>query len=374
MYNILKIEKEKRYRLHLGQLSISCTVQSFKTQDPCMYFSDPVLNRLLLFDNITLNIWKTAEDIYLGPVVGMFIPSRSFAATVKGSPFVDIIDHIQEAAAYANCLGFCFCVDNIDWENKRVKGYTYIQRLNKWEYRWLPMPDVVYDRAPYLDADEKQKAAVIRELFQIDSNIRFINSVGSLGKWPLYKNLSRYPEVRAYLPETVLYKGFDDILSMLYKHSFVFLKSSMGSCGREVLSVEKVSEKYRIDFFKGELKVVIADDAEKLKMHIEKFIKDKKVMGRIKFIVQQGIRLIKYKGHNMDFRLHIVKNEEGKWITTNYYAIHSSGDSMITNFCVGGTLEHYERIYPRLKDMHPGIHIPTQEELEAVTIKMGNYI
>lgn len=373
-YHNLKIKEGKSYRIHAGQLSVSCMIEPYEAEDACIFFSDSVLNALLLFEGITLNVWMSDEDIYLGPVVGMFIPSRNFKAALEGNPFVDVIDHIKEAAVFANCLGYCFCVDNIDWENERIKGYTFIEKLNRWEYRWLPMPDVIYDRAAYLEPGEKEKAYDIREQFQIDSNIRFINSVGSLGKWPLYKNLSRYREVRPYLPETVLYKDFKDLMHMLRKHGFVFLKSSMGSAGREVLSVEKKDGKYRIDFFKGELKIVIAENPEELRKHIEEFIKEKKKRGRVKFIVQQGIRLIKYNGYNMDFRMHIVKNEEGKWFTSNYYAIHSSKDSMITNFCVGGTLNLYEKVYPHLKNMYPNIYIPTQEEMGEVTIKMGKYI
>jgi hypothetical protein len=373
-YDDLKISEANTYKLHLGQLIALCTIRPDLQSSNSISIPKDILERILLHENLTLNIWKKDNDIYLGPVVGMFVTRRTFSSCWSGKTAMTLIEHIQEASPFSNCLGYCFCVDNIDLENKIIKGYTFIQNLNKWQYCSLPIPDIIYDRAAYLEKDEKELAKEIREEFNINPKIRFINPTGSLGKWPLYKNLSKYPEIKTYLPYTILYNTFDDILSMLDKYHFIFLKSSYGSRGKEVLSIEKSDNKYRIDFFHKELKLVYVQDVLELKSYIDNFISEKKTLGRKNFLIQQGINFIKYNGHNIDFRIDIVKNEDGKWEPSRSYGIYSSGNSKITNFCVGGMQEQFKDIYPKLKIMHRNIDLPTEDTIIATIERIASFI
>ena len=373
-YDDLKINEATSYKLHLGQLTAVCNIKPSLEGNNSIYMSEELLEQILLYENIILNIWKKDNDIYLGPVVGMFVTRSVFNSCRSENPAITLIEHIQEAAPFSNCLGYCFCVDNIDFENKKIKAYTFNQNLNQWQFDFFPIPDVIYDRAAYLEKDEKELAKELREEFNINPKIRFINPIGSLGKWPLYKNLSKYPEIKSYLPYTTLYNTFDDILSMLDKYHFIFLKSSYGSRGIEVLSIEKTDNQYRVDFFDNELKLIYAQDVLELKRYIEDFIDEKKTSGRQTFIIQQGIRLIKYNGHSIDFRIDIVKNEEGKWECSNAYGIYSTGNSKITNFCVGGTQEIFKDIYPKVKAMHKNIDLPTEETIMATIEKIGTFI
>lgn len=373
-YHNLKIDIFKTYKLHLGQLSLDCDIKPCEESSPCIYIPTVLMDKLLLYGNITLNIWRKNNDIFLGPVVGMFISRSIFRSCSIGIPKPLIIEHIKEAGSFSNCLGYCFCVNNVDLENDKIMGYIYIEKLNQWQLRWFPVPDVIYDRAVYLEMDEKDLAKDLRQELTLNPKIRFINPVGSLGKWPLYKKLSSYSEIKDYLPETILYKTFDDIFFMLNKHNIVFLKSSYGSMGKQVVSIEKACNNFKIEFYDKELKIYLTKDISELKKYIESFIKKKQALGRESFIVQQGISTIKYNGHNMIFRIDIVKNEYGKWETMRPYGIYSSGDSNITNFCIGGIQEHFKDIYPKLKDMHSNIALPTEEDIMAAVEKIATFI
>jgi hypothetical protein len=374
VYSALEISEEKLYRLHLGKLSLSCCIRPHKTRGQSLYLSEDIINQLCLDDKLKLNIWRKEQDVYMGPVVGLFVTARYFKAIFTGKIPIGVIEHIEEAGPYANCLSYCFCAEDVNLAEGKIKGYTFNQNKNKWEHRWLPVPDVIYDRAAYLSDYERNRVYELREKFWEDPDIQFINTPGSLGKWQLYRHLSKHAEMLPYLPETIRYRRFNDLIFMLDKHGFIFLKSSFGSRGEEVLSVDKTEGRYRIDYFDGKLKVVYVEDVEELRAQINKFIEEKQETGRVRFIVQQGLRLIKYNGHNMDLRIHIVKNEEGKWEATNSYGIYSKGNSTITNFCVGGDFNLYERIYPSLKEQHPHILIPTVEEVAMATIMVGTFI
>jgi hypothetical protein len=374
IYNTLNLSEEDIYKLHLGQLSVECLVKPSDIPEGYMYFTEPVFNQLLLCNNLTLNIWRKDNDIYLGPVVGMLVNTSFMRSLGKRKIPVTAIEHLQEAAPYTSSLCYCFSIKGVDWKNKRIKGYTFIPGANKWEARWFPMPYIIYDRGVNFTVEQKPIVKAIREKFKSDPEIRFINTRGTLGKWPLYNSLYKYPEVRSYLPETILYTSFDDVISMLKKHKFIFIKSSTGSRGEEVLSIKLVDNKYRIDYYDDKLKIKTLNDINGVKEHIEKFVEEKRALGRVKFIIQQGIKLLKYKGHRMDIRIHIVKNGEGKWQATNYYGIYSKGNSTITNFCVGGDFNLYENLYPEIKEQHPKITIPTQEEIGQITVKVATFI
>ena len=374
IYNKLKIEDNKQYNIHLGQLKVRSAIKCNMNEEESMSFSEEVSNEILIYDDIILNIWRKNENIYLGPVVGVFMPINYCEEIGKGAPPLEAIEHIQEASPHERCMAYCFSVKDIDWENNRIKGYTFRVASNRWEYRWLPMADIIYDRIAHGNEEEKRLVKEERQNLRENSNIRFINPEGSLGKWPLYKKLFMYDEMHKYLPETILYKSFNDIVSMLNKYNFIFIKSSMGSRGEEVFSIEKVDGKYRIDFYNRKLKLVFVENLDLLKNYIDKFIIEKQKYGRVFFVVQQGINLIKYNGHKMDFRITLEKDEYGIWEATNYYAIHSKEHSNITNYCVGGVLHLYEDVYEVLKENYKDVYIPTKDEFGKETIKVAKYI
>ena len=372
IYNQLEIQKDKRYFLNIGQFKVICNIKCKVNEDKCIYFPDEIMKKMLLYDDIVLNIWRKNENIYLGPVVGMLLRRKYCENVAEGNPQLETIEHIKEAATYEKCMAYCFSVENVDWNNNTIKGYTFNSILNRWQYRWLPMPDVIYDRLGYVSKDKKQEVTQCREELEENPNISFINPIGSLGKWVVHQKLFLYPEMRKYLPETILYRRIDDILLMLKKHRFIFIKSCYGSRGQEVFSVEMIGQEYKIDFYDKKLKQIIIGDIEEVKKLVEKFILEKQQQGRRTFIIQKGINLIKYKGHKMDFRITLEKNEEGEWEAINYYATHSKKDSNITNYCVGGVAHLYENVYATLKRDYK--NIPTQEEFGKATIEIAKYI
>jgi hypothetical protein len=116
------------------------------------------------------------------------------------------------------------------------------------------------------------------------------------------------------------------------------------------------------------------NNLEELKATIDQFIAEKKDIGRAKFIVQQGIRLLKYQGHAMDLRILIGKNGKGKWKAINFYGRYTKGNSTITNHSAGGDVALYEGMVPSLKKAYPQISLPKKSELGNLAIKAGMLI
>jgi hypothetical protein len=365
IFNLFKLSKEILYKLHLGQSHEYSYITPMVEQDKCMYFSNSVFKKLLLFEGVTLNIWKNGDEIYLGPVVGIFVRSKSTAALRIGKHSFFIQKH-AEAGSKTNCLSYFYSIEGINWDEGKIKGYTFVQNLNEWRYDWFPMPDVIYDRGVHFNEYQKPYVKYMREQFRAN-NVHFINSPRYFNKWKVYECLSKYPDVSIYLPKTIIYRSFSDVLSMLNEYEFIFVKASSGSLGKQVLSIEQIDKKYKLNFNKHGLKEIIFKEIEDVKMFVEKFVKERQ------FVVQQGIRLLKYNGRNMDLRVLLIKDRQGKWEAVRHHCRIAQKNYTITNCSLGADWINYEKVYPYLSSPFCKRSIPDKEELVNTTKKILYY-
>jgi hypothetical protein len=114
------------------------------------------------------------------------------------------------------------------------------------------------------------------------------------------------------------------------KYKFIFLKASTGWRGKQVLSIEKIEGWYNLNFYKNGLRQIVLEDLERLKDFVDAFIK------RRKFIIQQGIKLLKVNGRNMDMRIFVVKDGTGEWKCAHIQCRIAKETSTITNYSAGG--------------------------------------
>jgi hypothetical protein len=367
IYNRFKLSKEKEYTIHFGQLSESLYFEPVQIEAKDMYICKYVFDKLLLYDDMILNIWEKNQEIYLGPVVGIFETPRFLSNILNGDITYYESQNIK-ASISENCFSYYFTIEDIDWTNRMVKGITYIKSLDKWEQNWFPMPNVLYDQGVFLADSIKLQAKEVRKQLRSDPNIKLINSLNGFGKWQLYDRLSKYSALRKYMPETVPFSNFKDVISMLNKHKFIFLKTFHGSKGYEVISIKRVNRKYKLNYYDNGVKEIILNKIKE----VEKFVYN--FMEGSKFIVQQGIDLLKYEDHNTDLRVFIQKDEEGLWQEIYTTIKIAKGEGTITNHAAGGDSAVYEQLYPYLCSSSPNVNIPTTRMIINRTIKIASYI
>jgi hypothetical protein len=367
IFNDLKLSTDVVYNIHFGQYMKSCLISPGENDGKCIYFPETIFEQLMFYSGINLNIWRKGNEIFLGPVVGIFETPYFIQNIIKGKITFYESQNIKASIA-ENCLGYYFSINDINWSEKKIRGITFIPFLNKWRYRWFPMPDVLYDEGVFLSDDVKPIAKQIRKQFRGDPSIKFINNRSGLGKWELCEKLFKYPEMKKYIPETRVYTSFSDVIAMLNKYNTIFIKSIHGSLGHEVLSIEKNNNKYKLNFYQYKLKRIIIKDIKKLEKFIDNYTKERK------FIVQQGIKLLKFKGQNMDLRIFLQKNGKGQWISTYNLCRIARGNATITNYCTGGEMAIYEQIYPLLNSILCKKGIPSVDEVVNTTIKIATYI
>jgi len=369
IYDDLKLTKGQLYTIHFGQLSEKVYINPQESTEENIYVPMEVFKNLLLDENLNLNIWKENDDIYLGPVVGIFVSIDHFWS-VKGKERPSSAIQYIKASSKEGCFCYYFSLKDIDWVQNKIKGYSYIVSSKKWGNRWFPIPDVIYDRhGNFPNKDRKAMLNEIRTKLRNYKNIKFINSRNSLGgKWEECRRLSKYREIKDMIPETIVYKEFNDVVHMLNRHKFIFLKSIFGSLGTSVLSIKQEPEGYRINFNDSGLKEIVVKDI----LEVEKIISDFK--GGRKFIIQQGIKLLKYNGRHFDLRMQMQKDDSGLWKAIIHYVRVAKGNFTITNYALGGEAALYQHIYPSLNNEEGKETIPDKDKLSDAAMKIANCI
>lgn len=368
IYNELKLKTNESYVIHLGQLSQKLCVEPQASEDESICFSNDAFNSLLLQDDLNMNIWKQDNDIYLGPVVGIFVCMDHFWCVKRKEHPSSAIQYVKASIA-EGCLCYYFSLKDIDWSQNKIKGYSYMASSNEWGHQWFPVPDVIYDRHGNFPSREK-KALLDQTRKQLANykGMRFINSRNSFGgKWQECRRLSKYAEIKDFIPETIVYKDFNDVLRMLDKHKFIFLKSIFGSLGRSVMSIEQEHEQYRINVYDSGLK----DMTFKNVSEVEKLVSNFKG-GRV-FIIQQGIRLLKYEGRNFDLRVLMQKDDSRSWKPIVFARVGRE-NSNITNQASGGESAFYDQLHPFLSSPSCKGAIPDSSKISDAAIKIAECI
>lgn len=358
----LNIIENQEYTLNVGQLNKKVVIIGHDEKNNNMYFPEEVFHELLLFSELQLNIWLNERDIYLGPVVGVFV-QPAYLKAIAENEIPESAEKHMEASGYEHCLTYYFSLENIVWCENKIRGYTYAPRFKKWKRYWFPLPDIVYDRAVNFSNEEKALAKHIRGEFRYNPNIRFINDADYLGKWHLYDHLSQHREIRGWLPETIKYTCFDDVLIMLDKHNRVFLKAYYGSRGIGIMYIERVSEGYIVEFVDKELVNILIKKEDILQKEVESFFEDQKV------VVQQGISLARFQDRKFDLRLLLNKGLDGEWKVIYRQARIAKENFNITNSAQGGSVLNYEDIVESTFEVWPGV-----SELNRKTIELAEYI
>jgi hypothetical protein len=190
----------------------------------------------------------------------------------------------------------------------------------------------------------------VRSRLAAEPGLQFINS-GKLKKWQVHRKLVRHREVREHLPAAVWSRGLADIREALARHGFLFLKSSGGSGGRNVLALEKSGGDCRCRYYHQ------GRHRQRTLRHLSGLPAELKKIGLApgRVILQQGIRLVTYRGRPLDLRVLMVKDRQGRWSAVYNQARLARPGEAITNVSLGGEVRNYSDLYPALLKRYPGL-------------------
>ncbi|GIP40850.1 hypothetical protein J31TS4_41300 [Paenibacillus sp. J31TS4] len=158
------------------------------------------------------------------------------------------------------------------------------------------------------------------------------------------RELLKNKRLRAHVPETV-WLNKKNLKRMLDRYGMVYVKPDMGTHGRGVIKVEVLgrpdSTTYRYQTHQDN---VIVDPS--FASFFEQL--DRATKGSVRYLVQQGIPLLKFHGRPFDIRVMVQKSRKGKWVATAMIGRVARKGRVVTNYHSGGT----PRPVPRLLTKH----------------------
>ncbi len=300
---------------------------------------------------------------YPRPLIGVLV-KKKFVRRRKIPMFAR---KLIQANQKAKCTLYFFTSQNIDWKRQEIMGYMSKSGGKRWLERRMPFPDIFYDRGAGLAGKEITEARALRARFKKIPGIQHINSC-KLRKWQVHQKLSRHRAVKKFLPATIYSRGMDHIRAMIFKYRYLFLKSSGGSGGKKVFALEKCKQGFCFRYYsKGTHQKRYAKNLDNLAQEMKCIgLKPDRV------ILQQGIRLVKYKNRPLDLRVLIVKDKDGAWCPVYNQARLAQKGAVITNVSLGGEVMNYSDIYPALKKRYPGI--PCDRKIKEACMVIARYI
>jgi len=159
-------------------------------------------------------------------------------------------------------------------------------------------------------------------------------------KWEIYKILKKNKKIDIFLPETALLKCSDDAFDMMNRYKSIFIKPCIGSQGIGIIHATKISRnKFNIYYYSNN-KVCF--------MTISYIEMDTLILKQIRnccCIVQRSIKLVKYNGCPVDFRLSLCKRlQDNCWQCNRILGLIATNEQTITSLKYGGKIIEYDKI------------------------------
>ncbi|MGE7954181.1 YheC/YheD family protein [Lysinibacillus xylanilyticus] len=225
-------------------------------------------------------------------------------------------------AAVAKAEGaqfFYFTPRSVNFNTRSINGKVYED--GEWHDRKMPFPDVIYN------AGSPEKLSVSKRIInRLKKEIPFTtHSIGN--KWNVMERLREAKKFDKYLIPTKIVKSADSFHKFMTTYKKVVFKPIDGRKGKGIYFISQA----------GSTNFEVRKDSEKSlysKPQLDKLLADQLSTGT--FIMQPYIQSVTKSGQVYDFRLHVQKNGEGKWIITTIYPRIAPNGSIIPNINNGG--------------------------------------
>ncbi|NEY70576.1 YheC/YheD family protein [Bacillus mesophilus] len=237
-------------------------------------------------------------------------------------------DTVKKAYAYAAAAKmegvnfFYFSFSNVDFLTETIVGYKYED--GGWVIDTFPFPDIIYNAGSASTEMQSQVEEKLRELIPFTSH-----SIGN--KMSVYNRIQDGQEFRQYLIPTKKMKSVQSVMDVLKREKKVIIKPTSGRKGDDVIFIERIHDEYRLLVRRRELRFNYAQFSQ--------YIIDLLIINS--WIVQPYIQSVTNDGFPYDFRLHVQKNAEGKWIITCIYP-RVTVKGVVSNISKGGYTNMFE--------------------------------
>lgn len=355
-------------KISLGNKVLITRVAGISRRNMAIYIPASIARQLAIpFFGETRASFRNRQ-LHLGPVIGILTTGYTGSPTLPFGMRSHLFRHFLLAGQADKPYFYVFTPEMVDWQQGNISGWFY-RRSPSGTYHWtrhtVALPDVVYERVPNRKAEALPQVKECRNRLQTVTGSQIFNQ-GFFNKWSIHELLANHPLVGQYIPETALYPSVENIQSMTERHQIVYLKPSGGSLGLGIFRITRhPMGGYFCRFRNGEKNVLRRfHSLNKMIQHLFK----KQPSRFHHYLVQQGIRLIRYKGRPVDFRVHMHKNRQGAWKVAGIGAKAAGFGSITTHIRTGGSLFSASAL---LQSIFGANHQSVKTRIESVSIQIA---
>lgn len=263
------------------------------------------------------------KTLRMGPVIAILTTGYTGNPATPFGERSALFKGFIQAGSEEKPFFYVFTPEMVDWTNQVISGWYYERETARWVRKTSPFPDVIYERLPNRKAESLAYVQDCLARLKENNQCQVFNQ-GFFNKWSIHKMLNRDITTAEFIPESYLAPSIEKLKQLLQKYNMVYLKPSGGSLGLGIFRITYDPKKgYLCRYHNGKSVLQRFDSLEKL---ISTYFGGTRFKH---YIVQQGIRLIRYQDHPVDFRVHMHKDRSDEW---KVIAIGSkvAGDGCIT--------------------------------------------
>lgn len=298
------------------QKSVKVVSKHDLNEDELM-ISEDVMEELLLPPDVKYQVKVDKDSIKIGPIIGLLMARNSESLTKNR-----LRDLLTYCLIYPqiNGLILAFSLEDIDFEQQKVKGYYYNPnsegKQDIWKEGTFPFPDSIFHR---IDFHEDMRI----KLKEYTDNCIFNSN--HFNKRQFHKMVSKFEAFCPYIPETHGLSSIEDVDRIITNHGAAYLKPVNGTLSRGLYKVVNTNGVYDIKDKLGQTVLETSSNEE-----VDEFIKG--ILRGHKYIVQQALNPIKVKDRHLDFRVIMQKDHTRIWKCTGIVAFVGRKGDICTNW------------------------------------------
>lgn len=231
---------------------------------------------------------------------------------------------VKKAYAYAAAAKaegvnfFYFTPGKVNIERKIIFGKAY--ENGNWREKEFPFPDAIYNASYPISMKAEEIYDYLSQRIPFTSH-----SIGN--KLSVYKRIKQAEKFESYLIPFYELTGVQPFFDFIKPFGKVILKPLSGHQGSGVVLIEADETGH---FNINEAGMESSITKQELSEYISRKIQEQE------HLVQQFISCHTKSGHVFDFRLHVQKNGEGKWVITSIFPRIGRLGTITSNMGSGG--------------------------------------
>lgn len=259
---------------------------------------------------------NAARGIYVNRI-GIMLDWGVMQKGIKGDKSYERLPYYVEIGKELGLEPVFFHPRHVLAGEEKVQGYFW--NGNRLVPRLVQIPRVIHNRVLTGDGASRR---VIRRLSQKKT---VFNGIVVRDKRKVHQMLWKNPYIRQYLPHTVPF-SVEQLKSFLEKYRIVYVKPSIGSVGIGVTRIERHGSEYHF----------IASKKRKTMSKGRLLATVRKWVGNKRFLIQQGINLVRYDGRTFDIRVSVQRNRDREWTVSGMVAKVANQKNKLSNLSRGG--------------------------------------